>query len=520
MITLNQEQQEATNVRKGFYSILAGPGSGKTQVITQRYQDLLAEGEDPEQIISLTFSNEASKNMSKRAGVGKEPTSRPSGFRTFHSFALSFVSSERFLFPFPVASFPLAVDSSLYAIQAIRAHKVNYKEFITWLSRTKRNRISPEKALEQASTSKEKDMARAYKMYEDTCHSNGVLDFDSMLIETVNLLEKNERVRMRWQYKWLQIDEAQDADGIQWRLVQLLSEAYQNVFAVGDGNQCIYEWRSAHPDLFLNFKELFPGSKELYLGENFRSTPQITAYVKRNAPIQNGLLDRMLSNRPNGPEPFVRKFGGEYDEAFSICEDISLHDKEYVLGNNIAILSRTNQGLRAYQDFLGAKGVKYFLLGKSGFWQQKEVKKIVDAMRLLSPSFGDMPADTIADKAISDLGIMRYAENFAETDNSPLDNIRELRVVASRFKTLNGFLDHAAKMQKLSRVKKGVALSTIHASKGKEWKEVYVIQCSEGTIPHKNGDLDEEHRTFFVAKSRAADILRISYSGTPSRFLA
>ena len=168
------------------------------------------------------------------------------------------------------------------------------------ISSFKRRGLSPEQALE-ASFGDGVDLliARAYGEYERICREKGWLDFDSLMVEAVNLLRTNDTVRVRNQFEYVQVDEGQDTDSTQFQLLQLISK--KNIFVVGDENQLIYEWRSAMPGSLLKFSEKFPGTQTLYLGTNYRSTQSIVKFLKDILPVDNGLASHMKPG-PESPE--------------------------------------------------------------------------------------------------------------------------------------------------------------------------------------------------------------------------
>jgi DNA helicase-2/ATP-dependent DNA helicase PcrA len=184
---------------------------------------------------------------------------------------------------------------------------------------------------------------------------------------------------------------------------------------------------------------------------------------------------------------------------------------------SIAVLARTNQQLRIYQDLLYAAGIRYHILGGVSFYALKEIRKILDCVR---ETYRFHSGPRAVELAIQQTGILDYCKNYAEIDSSPYENIREIQRVAERFKTGEELLRHAQKVQAASRMKKGVSLATIHASKGREFQVVFVVGVQEGLLPHKSSEnLDEEARLLFVAVSRAEKELYLSHWGPISRFM-
>jgi len=581
---LNPEQQKAVDTRRGAWCCLAGPGSGKTTVLVARYNALIQEGVPPHATLNLTFTREAAKEMDKRAGTTQ------SVFRTFHSIALSFAQQEAAHFTFRLAHFPLPTGWQVAKLKneiLRRFRGSNFRSLSAYISLQKRHGIRPETALAVAETPLEAAHAQAYAEYETRCREQGWLDYDSLLTEMTALLESDQRVWARWQIPWIQCDEAQDCDTVQWRLLRLLSQQHGNAFAVGDPSQNMYSWRGADPEGLVQFPARFPGGQYIYLGQNYRSTKAIVDFCKSIAPVKTGLVERMHTENEQGEAPTVLAFSSDMEEANDVVDRVTVPDAS-------AVLARTNRQLRWFEDECMGRGIPYRLLGKSGFWTQDEVKHMLAFLGLVhtgtakvmaqlvrSPyaptrflkkkelaawlkslpkgtTLANMPLlnwpaeDNYQRKRAAELHtfltalradcrslsageayklILRRAEvvDYYSTeeeqgdvqDNDPLENITELgRLIELRgLKTVSDVLDYANRAAAASRKKLGLTLSTIHQAKGKEWETVFVAGLTEGVLPHKNGDPEEEKRIFFVACSRAAKHLYLTYHGQPSSFV-
>ena len=247
--------------------MLAGPGSGKTTVTVKRFKNLIERGVAPEDILSLTFTSEAAGEMAKRAGVDDV-------FRTFHSFVLEIMQKERDKLPYELkpAILPWEFEDFDLRKKLVQRYPLVRKEdaLREYISTQKREGRSPGEALE-AERGTGEAFARAYRDYEKQSRKEGWLDFDSLMVEAVELLTTNQEVRERYAKKYIQVDEAQDTDQIQLRLLGLLFRG--NIFFVGDDNQAIYEWRGAGSEVTKNIPKAFPGAKIMYLGTNYRCHP-------------------------------------------------------------------------------------------------------------------------------------------------------------------------------------------------------------------------------------------------------
>ena len=587
--TLNPAQQQAVDARDGHYAVVAGPGSGKTRVLTLRYQRLIEEGVDPHDILAMTFTSKAAQEMKTRALGTKAKVQttatlheRPHGFCTFHSLGLAFANLEREHFPFELAPQPLASAGQVTKFLGVasRRYQIPYKELSRFVSEQKRLGIDPKGVI---ALDFHRQQARdAYRDFDQMMKKQGLLDFDDLIFDMVQLLRTKIDVLERWQFKFVCIDECQDADELQLTLVQLLSHKHKNVFAVGDCNQAIYEWRSADPSLFLEFHKMFLGTKYIYLGQNYRSTPEIVGLVKKVAPVKNPLLDAFCSDNPSGSEPVITKYNHPNEEAERVMD-------AYQGGSwgTTAVLARTNAQLRVFEELCATRNVRYFNLGKSGFWAQPEIKHILsycqvahqpydaavmaclaspfhasrfinrrdlklalvaregqsyyEALRDYRPeneqqakaiegftgflrqtrTHSRLIAPEALQNIIRDLKAVEYYGTEEENpDNDPIENLRQLVKISSRFTGLGDFLAYCRKVTHASKRSTGLALGTCHAAKGLEFDTVFIIGAQAGLMPHeKSTNLEEEARVFFVAVSRPARHLFISYCGYPSRFL-
>lgn len=323
-ISLNAEQAEVVALNEGYFQVSAGPGSGKSACLVSRYVRLLEEGISPDQILSLSFTATAAKNLRDRveSKVGKLSVSRTAGAVTFHSLALSFATQEAHEFPFKLAEFPLCTEpvANKLAGDASKRFEVDFRSLRSWVSLQKRHRRSPNDAVRDSErTGKDVKLALAYKDYDRKLKSEGVLDFDSLLYEMVELLEKKPEVRKRWTYLYCMIDESQDCCSLEWKLIELLSTG--NLLAVGDAGQGVYGFRGSDPRLFLNMEKLFPGTKKFFLAQNYRSTQELVGFLKNIAPIEE-LGSKFHTANELGVPPEIRGFKTPFEEANFVVNKI------------------------------------------------------------------------------------------------------------------------------------------------------------------------------------------------------
>ena len=600
IVRLNTYQKAVVDFRDGAAVCMACPGSGKTAVIVARILALLREGVKPAEILSLTFTKEGAREMTDRTDL-KDVQEKV--FSTFHSWCLGFIKREYTALPFKVkidwhgnaAPLCLPLDACrTLAMICRRLHNVKWKDAQSFISKMKRRGISPAQALRNIENDGEEVFVDAYRRYDHALREKGVMDFDSIVIETANLLKSRADVRERNQFRYVQVDEGQDTDSVQWGIIKSLTERHGNALAVGDPNQGMYGWRGSESNLVEYFTSLFPDAKIFPLPVNYRSTQAIVAYCKEIAPDKNETIENLSTPNALGVEPTFRHFVRDDEEARAIivgCQD---------LGNTV-ILARTNRQLAAFENECGERGLRYKLLGKSGFWGQHEVKDMLaitgavvlptdnNILRMLtsrceatkylrkSDTQEHLGVGTLlkqaqqdnVDSSLSSLlvrfsqadqgqnetvrnlghmlqglrsevrsmdgitGMRRIVDRFGvltayeddddkdeNIDNDPRDNIMKLVEYAGKRGGVKQFFDWALTVQRALRARTNcLTLSTIHQSKGKEWKIVFVAGVNQDVLPHIKGDPLEEQRIYFVACSRAADRLNVSCSGIPSPFI-
>jgi len=517
----NEEQQIALRAIKGVYVVVAGPGSGKTTVFSQRFKNMLMQGIQEWDILNLTFTSAAAEEMARRTGI----LNADKVFRTFHSWALDFAKKERDNFPFTLCDTVIPVRGEDYKLifDLCKSHGIwDYEDLQGSISAWKRTNITPAMAAQEAIKYRFKrgkrrqvslvSLANAYADYEIQCREQGWLDFDSLMQETVALLESNDTVRTRHQCKYLGVDEAQDTDVVQYKLLKLLFGG--NIFVVGDENQLIYEWRSAQPGSLTNFERMFPGAQKLYLGENFRSTGELVKFFREILPVDNGIASHMVTHNEEGIQPTFVKFYDDFTEAHWVLERVCDPART-------AILARTNRQLFTFQRVCAAKGIKYNFLGKKDFWDQKEIKTVLGHAKEVEDD--SRPAHEVLTQLIEYHDLVDYFSKREATDDSdPVNNLNGLVQIAVGKGTLKEFLSYVRKLTYARRDVKNVktlTLATVHQAKGREWDHVFVVGANQGKMPHIEGDPAEEKRIFFVACSRAGKSLTITFNEEPSEFI-
>ena len=503
---LNQRQQACVDAVDGSYVVIAGPGSGKTSTLVQRYLGMLTRGIQHKDILNLTFTSAAAETMVKKAGL----LDADEVFRTFHSFGIELLKKEREHLPFELCDtvIPVSMEDYHLLFELVKRYPAikNFRVLREQISAWKRTNVTPDEAKESAQGI-DYFSAAAYEDYERECREQGWLDFDSLMRETVTLLENNDEVRSRWKRKYVAVDECQDTDEIQLRLLQLLFNG--NIFLVGDINQCIFEWRSARPQNIENLNTWFPEVKTLYLGQNYRSTQSLVSFFKKILPVDNGIASHMITDNEVGVDPVIKKYSDPEEEAYWVLAQIS--DP-----TNTAILARTNRQLFTFQRICTMRNIKYQILGKKDFWEQNEVKKLLGYAK---DDTSLRPANEVLDDLIFRYRLFDIYKHAITKDSNPIENLNNVVKMAAGKGNVHEFMDYLRRRTHGRRSAKGLTLSTVHQAKGREWHNVFVIGAEQGKMPHADGELAEEKRIFYVACTRAADFLHISFSGGRSMFL-
>lgn len=573
---LDPDQMKIVALNRGFYAVLAGAGSGKSTVLLARSTRLSREFSQSK-ILTVTFTSEAAKNLRNRMAKLAPHSNADGLFSTLHALALRFAYEHTDAFPFKLADNLLATeDLSARAVFDSIGDKINFKAFTSWVSLQKRKRVSPAEAIVIAGKNNQKiDYAIGYKRYQGLLRKQGILDFDDLIYHMVDILSTRPDIRQLWQYDFVQQDEAQDACELDWRLLQLITEKHKNLLCVGDAGQSLYGFRGGESHHLINMADLFPGTKTLYMGNNYRSTHEIVEFGKEAYPFPT-VASHFTSKRGRlGVSPTITPYSTESREAIEVAAKIT--DP-----NNTAILARTNLALRPFEEALLDTGVPYHVLGDSGFWETKEVQNVLYYLRcavsltdnavtgaIRSPFWPtkfvkkkkvleeikqfqakgltawdavkqmpelnqfrqfvsglfhlkNLPTDQAISFIITQLKAVEHYREEADLnpDSNPLLNLKELVRASKRYDIINEFLSFLRRLTHSRNSRKGVCLSTIHSAKGREWKEVFLVSVNEGILPHSKSENEEEERCcFFVGVSRAEDKLHISYYGTPSRFL-
>ena len=398
---LNREQQQAVQHTEGPLLILAGAGSGKTKVLTVRIAYLLAQGVNPYEILAITFTNKAAKEMKSRVEGLVGDVANRIWLSTFHSFCAKFLRFELDNFLGYNSNFTIydTSDSQVVIKAALKALNLDDKYYpvgamISAISDAKNKLMFASDYRKQARDFYQQKVADVYEYYERELRKNNALDFDDLLLVAVKLLQSNAAVLEKYskRFKYVMIDEYQDTNHAQYLLAYLLSSHWKNIAVVGDADQSIYAWRGADIQNILDFEKDYPNCTSIKLEQNYRSTKIILDAA--NAVIDNneGRPEKNLwTDKVEGAKIQHFTAQSEHEEAAFIGDTIvKKHDIHGVPYGDMAILYRTNAQSRVLEEALIKRALPYTMVGGIKFYDRKEIKDVLAYLRVLYNPFDDL----------------------------------------------------------------------------------------------------------------------------------
>ncbi|CAM1368774.1 ATP-dependent helicase [Tenacibaculum xiamenense] len=397
---LNEPQRAAVLQKEGPMMIIAGAGSGKTRVLTYRIAHIMQQGVDSFNILSLTFTNKAAREMKERiASVVGHSEAKNLWMGTFHSVFARILRSEadRLGYPsnFTIYDTQDAVRLLSAIIKEMKLDRERYKpkQILGRISSFKNNLITVrayfnnsdlQEADLQASRPKVGDI---YKEYVDRCFRSGAMDFDDLLLRTNELLARFPDVLAKYQdrFRYIMVDEYQDTNHSQYLIVRALADRFQNICVVGDDSQSIYSFRGANINNILNFQKDYPDAKTFKLEQNYRSTGNIVQAANSVIDKNKTKLDKEVwTANESGESIKIMRSISDGEEGRFVAQSIWENQMNHQLTNNdFAILYRTNAQSRAIEDALRKKDIKYRIYGGISFYQRKEIKDLLSYLRLL-----------------------------------------------------------------------------------------------------------------------------------------
>ena len=415
--TLNEPQREAVYYTEGPLLILAGAGSGKTRVLTHRIAYLIEEkGVNPWNILAITFTNKAAGEMRERVdrlvGFGSESI----WVSTFHSMCVRILRRHISLLGYDT-NFTIydADDQKTLMKDVCKLLQIDtkiYKEraLLAAVSHAKNELVTPEEfRLNAGGDFSQRKIAEVYEEYEKQLKANNALDFDDLLIKTVQLFQTQADVLEYYQerFRYIMVDEYQDTNTVQFELVRLLASKYRNLCVVGDDDQSIYKFRGANIKNILNFEQYFEDAKVIKLEQNYRSTSNIlnaaNAVIRNNA----GRKDKTLwTDNGEGEKIQFRQFDSAYDEAEYIVDDIRkrVREQEYSYHDNV-ILYRTNAQSRLFEEKFVTANIPYKIVGGINFYARREIKDLLAYLKTVDNGKDDLAVRRIVNVPKRGIGL-------------------------------------------------------------------------------------------------------------------
>jgi DNA helicase-2/ATP-dependent DNA helicase PcrA len=574
---LNPEQKAAVTYTEGPLLVLAGAGSGKTKVLTHRVAYFIETCLiKPENALLLTFTNKAANEMKQRIFDLTNGNAPMTG--TFHSFCAKVLRIDGTSIGIP-PNFIIydevdqkdAVKQILEKLD-ISTDQFNPSSILNGISEAKNQMLTPAEYKNFVQGEWQEVVAKVYEGYEKMLKEIGALDFDDLLIKTVTLFKEAPVVLSKWQKTLTHIfvDEWQDTNKIQYSLTKLLVGKGKNITAVGDASQSIYSWRGAD---YKNINYLirdYPDIKVINLEQNYRSTQNIldAANLVISKNTSHPIL-KLWTEKSAGAKIKLYAAKNGFDEADFLVSEINSVIKfsdNKLNFRDFAVLYRTNAQSRVLEEALLHGGIPYTLVGGTRFYDRKEIKDVISYIKYLVN-----PKDSVSKRRIEKIGLRRFEklETFrtenpdltnlttldildaviqktdylalfqkeSEENIARLENLKELRSVATEFPNINDFLENVALVEAGPRnqSKNAVTLMTLHAAKGLEFPVVFIVGMEEGLFPHSRSLMDtsqieEERRLAYVGITRAKELLYLTYassrlyfgeriSNPPSRFI-
>jgi DNA helicase-2/ATP-dependent DNA helicase PcrA len=589
---LNPAQREAVLHTEGPLLIVAGAGAGKTKTLTERIVHIILSGTAPENILAVTFTNKAAGEMRERvlAAITARRIEGIPTITTFHRLGGSIIREHAGYFGLTKYFSIFDEDDGKALIResmrefGIDPKLLDPKRVKHIISENKMAGETPDTLAEKVASQAESDAVRIWRSYEAKLQKSKGVDFDDLIVKSVRLLTAEPDIRAKYQerYKYVHVDEYQDTNEMEYRMVKMLAGERKNICVVGDTDQNIYSWRGAKIKNMLHFEKDFPGAHTVFLEENYRSTSRILEAA--NAVIQKNTVripKNLFTSRGTG-EKIVRYEGfSETDEAAFVARESEKLIASGIQPEEIAVLFRANFQSRVLEEAFLYADVPYRMIGTQ-FFERAEVKDIIAYIRaaMNRDSLADIkrtvnkPKRGIGDTSVAKIfagmtdqlspktratlagyekildviqdaaeheypsalirtvldksGLREEYEDEGEQGIERIENVGELATLASIYDTLplgDGvmkFLEDAAlraDSDALAESPEGVRLLTVHASKGLEFRVVFIVGLEEGLFPHERAsraakveDAEEERRLFYVALTRAKERIFLTHA--------
>ncbi len=473
---LNPQQREAVLHQEGPLLIVAGAGSGKTSVLTRRIAYLILERRvAPWQILAITFTNKAAREMKERVENIIGPTAHDIWISTFHSMCVRVLRRDADKLGYTNSFTILDGSDQLTAVkQCLKELNLDPKKFdprgmLAAISNAKNDLLTPERF---ASTVRDGDVygktaADVYAAYQKKLKSNNALDFDDLIMKTVYLFEHHEEVLSLYQNRlhYLHVDEYQDTNKAQYKLVQQLASKKRNLCVVGDSDQSIYAWRGADISNILNFEKDYPETTIIKLEQNYRSTGRILQAA--NQVIANNAERKeknLWSTKPEGEQLRLYKGYDEHSEAQFVIQQSLEHLKAGGKHSDIAVLYRTNAQSRVIEEALLKSTVPYTIFGGIKFYERKEIKDILAYLRLIANMNDDLSLVRVINvpkRGIGDTTVGKILDYAAAHELSAFQALMEIESVGIRGKALTAIREFVLLIRNLATQARYLSLTEL-----------------------------------------------------------
>ena len=406
--SLNKSQQDAAKHIDGSLLILAGAGSGKTKTITTRLAYLISIGIDPSSILTLTFTNKAASEMRERAFSMIDPSSinTPPILCTFHKFGLLFLKFHMTELGRKNSFIIIDNDDKKRILKSIDK-EITTSLLVSEISKYKNTLLTPFEAKQAAQLKLYQQIADIYEKYEAYLLKNNLVDFDDLLLLPYKILEENEDLAKQTsqRYQYVMVDEYQDTNELQYKLLKKLCTTHNNLCVVGDDDQSIYGWRGATIKNILNFAEHFENTKVVKLEENYRSTDTILEHANQLIEHNRDRLGKKLvGTREKGNSIKVYESHDENEETRKIIDDIKKLIIQGESASNIAVIFRVNALSRSLEEGFNRVGINYRLIGGMKFYERVEIKDLIAYFRILTNTTDNFSLKRIINKPKRGIG--------------------------------------------------------------------------------------------------------------------
>lgn len=462
---LNPEQRQAVEATEGPLLILAGAGSGKTRVLTHRIAYLIATRKAPPWgILAITFTNKAAREMQERVTklVGGE--GRDIWVSTFHSMCVRILRKDIDRIGFN-SNFTIldSTDQLSLVRNCMKDLNLDTKKFepkavLSLISTAKNELITPAQYEQKAGDYIESIAAQVYTMYQRRLKSNNSLDFDDLIMATIQLFKEVPEVLDFYQkkFQYIHVDEYQDTNRAQYMLCRMLADGHHRICVVGDSDQSIYRWRGADISNILNFEEDYPEARTILLEQNYRSTSTILNAANEVIKLNTGRKPKKLwTDKGEGEKIKVYRADSEHDEGYFVTSEINKNVKQGIPYQNHAILYRTNAQSRVIEEILIKSDIPYQIVGGIKFYDRKEIKDILGYLRLISNPDDDLSLARVINvpkRGIGDTSVAKLAVAAAERGVSIFQVLAVVDDLGFAGKTRNALVEFYDMIAALNRM--------------------------------------------------------------------